>query len=236
MLNRMSPDQPSPQVPTRLQTRGKLSFRRRLRHVPSEDTPGLPYIALSEQPPRLDEIVPEGFAKVEIEVGPGKGAFLSAATGACPETFFLGIEAAPSYAVYSAERMLREGRDNAVLLVDNALIYLQEQVDDGAIHRLHVYFADPWPKRRHKKRRLFTPGVDELLARVLEPGGLLLIATDNAAYAGQICTIMGAAPDFVRDTAIEQELPPGHGFSPTNFEKKYREEQRIIRRYAYRRN
>ena len=66
----------------------------------------------------------------------------------------------------------------------------------------------------------------------------MLAATDNPAYAGQICLVLGAHPGLLRDEAEEERLrnlPPGNGFSPTNFEKKYREQFRIIRQYAYRR-
>ena len=69
--------------------------------------------------------------------------------------------------------------------------------------------------------------------------GLVLIATDNAAYAGQICRVMGASPRFARDAMAEHDLTglgPGHAFTPTHFESKYQREGRVIRRYAFRRN
>lgn len=222
----------------RLHAGGRLSFRRRLRGPPPADVAGLPYIALGDDPPRLERLVPAGCTAVEIEVGPGKGTFLLAAAMARPETFVLGIEAAPSYAVHVAARIASAGLRNAVCLVDNAKLYLRDRVGDGALERLHVYFSDPWPKRRHKKRRFFTPDVAALLHRVLKPGGWCLCSTDNAAYAAQICLLLGACPGLQRDEAEEARLaglPPGSGFSPTSFESKYREEGRRLRRYAFRR-
>lgn len=214
---------------------GKLSFRRRVRQA--EDGDDLVVIG-GEDPPPLERLVPEGYGRVEVEIGPGKGAFLAAASEARPDTFFVGIEAAPAYAAHAAARLRSLERDNALLLVDNGKLYLQDRVPEAAIDRLHVYYSDPWPKRRHRGRRFFTEDVCETLARVLDDGGWLLVATDNAAYAGQICRVLGACADFARDEDEERRLidgPPGHGFSPTSFERKYVEEGRVLRRYAWRR-
>ena len=189
-----------------------------------------------EDPPPLGQLVPEGYSKVELEIGPGKGAFLLATTEMRPDTFLLGVEAAPAYALLAAQRLETSGRKNGLLLVDHGKLYLQDRVPDSSLERLHVYFPDPWPKRRHRKRRFFAAETPTILARVLKPGGWCLVATDNAAYAGQICRVMGSCRLFRRDREEEQRLralPPGHGFSPTNFERKYQEVGRKIRRYAF---
>src|SRR5690606_23423778 len=147
------------------------------------------------------------------------------------------IEASVAYAKFAAQRVRDAGLRNAVLLVDNARLYLQDRVPEGALRAVHVYYPDPWPKRRHRKRRFFAEETPDVLYRCLAPDGYLLVATDNAAYAGQIVALMGAAPGFARDRAEEERLrdaPPGHGFSPTNFERKYLQEGRILRRYAFR--
>ena len=161
-----------------------------------------------------------------------------AATATRPDTFLLGIEAAPAYARYAAERLKKQGQKNGYLLVDNAKLFLEDRVGAVEVDRLHVYFPDPWPKRRHRKRRFFTDEVPAVIQRVLKPGGWLLVCTDNAACAGEIARVLGASPLGVRDPEEEERLlraEPGHGFSPTNFERKYQAEGRIIRRYAFRR-
>ncbi len=120
--------------------------------------------------------------------------------------------------------------------MDHGNLYLRDRVPDARLERVHVYFPDPWPKRRHRKRRFFVAETPAILARVLKSGGWCLVATDNAAYAGQICRVMGSCRLFRRDREEEQRLqalPPGHGFSPTNFERKYQEVGRKIRRYAF---
>jgi tRNA (guanine-N7-)-methyltransferase len=214
---------------------GRLSFRRRVREVADDGT--LPFVMGGEDPPPLPALVRGSPAGIEVEVGPGKGAFLLAAARARPDTFVLGIEASAAYAKFAAERVRDAGLENAVLLVDNARLYLEDRVPQGALRAVHVYYPDPWPKRRHRKRRFFVAETPAVLHRCLAPGGCALIATDNAAYAGQIVALMGASPLFVRDRTEEARLraaPPGHGFSPTNFERKYLQEGRTLRRYAFR--
>ncbi|HEX5054421.1 MAG TPA: tRNA (guanosine(46)-N7)-methyltransferase TrmB [Planctomycetota bacterium] len=227
------------EIPTynpRMHRGGKLSFRGRVQD--GDDDPGDLLVLGGKNPPPLEALVPEGHAHVEVEIGPGKGAFVLAATAARPDTFVLGIEAAPGYASMAATRLRQSGRTNARLLVDNGKLYLHDRVGEAALDAVHVYFPDPWPKRRHKGRRFFTDDVLPVLARVLRGGGHCYAATDNAAYAGQIARVLGSARDFVRDEAEEARvlaLGPGHAFTPTNFERKYLEEGRVIRRYAFRR-
>lgn len=231
------PDATHPPRGTRLSVGGRLSFRGRLRGHRALDPEGLPILQGGEDPPALGEIVPERFDAVEVEIGPGKGAFAVAAAGARPETFLLAIEASPSHAEVAADRLRRAGCRNALVLVDNGRLYLEDRVPDESLARIHVYYPDPWPKRRHRGRRFFQDAVVPVLLRVLRPDGLLLVATDNAAYAGQICRVLGAEPRFARDEALEQELlamPAGTAFTPTNFERKYESEGRVLRRSAWR--
>ncbi len=220
----------------RMHQGGKLSFRGRVQD--HADDPGDFLVLGGKNPPTLDELVPAGHDAIEIEIGPGKGAFVLARTEASPRTFVLGIEAATGYASIAATKLRQSGRTNGRLLVDNGKLYLADRVPEGALAAVHVYFPDPWPKRRHKGRRFFTDDVPLVIAGALRDGGFLYVATDNAAYAGQVARVMGSATDFVRDEDEEQRvraLGAGHAFSPTNFERKYIEEGRTIRRYAFRR-
>lgn len=235
------PDQPrkervrKPHNP-RMHQGGKLSFRSRVQDL--EDDPGDRLVIGGDSPPTLDELVPDGFDDVEIEIGPGKGAFVVAATEAKPNTFLLAIEAAAGYASLAATRLNESGRKNGLLLIDNGKLFLEDRVDDEALAAVHVLFPDPWPKRRHRGRRFFTDDVCAVLWRVIRADGYCLIATDNAGYAGQVARVMGSTPLFERDEREEEilvERGPGHAFTPTNFERKYIEQGRVIRRYAFRR-
>ena len=220
----MTPSDPSEEIlgrSRRMSVGGRLAFRRRVQ--PIEDGGPLPMVDGGDDPPPLRELVPARFRRVEIEVGSGKGAFLCAAAGTSRTTFFLGIEAAQSYASYAAARLRDGGHDNALLLVDNASLFLRDRVVPGSVDRLHVYFPDPWPKRRHRGRRFFTEQCPVVVHRALRLGGLLCVATDNPCYAGQIARVLGAFPGLRRDEDAERELSalgPGHAFSPTNFERK----------------
>lgn len=228
-----SPDAP-PSFNPRMHQGGKLSFRGR-QHDDAED-PGPLLVRGGRNPPPLDALWPRDYPRCELEIGSGKGAFLVAATAVKPDVFLLGIEAAEAYAQVAAAKLHAAGRRNGLLLVDNGKLYLEDRVDPGMLDAVHVYFPDPWPKRRHQGRRFFTPEVPAVLARALRAGGHLYFASDNAAYCGQVVRVMGSAPEFARDEAEErrvQALGPGHAFSPTNFERKYLEAGRTIRRYAF---
>ena len=115
---------------------GKLSFRSRVQDL--DDAPGDRLVLGGEDPPTLDELVPDGFEDVEVEVGPGKGAFLLAATEAKPATFLLGIEAALGYASLAATRLRETGRRNGLFLVDNGKLFLEDCVALGALAAVHV--------------------------------------------------------------------------------------------------
>ena len=223
----------SPSYNPRMHQGGKLSFRGRSTRDGGD--PGDLVCMGGKDPPPLSALVPRGFAHVEVEIGSGKGVFLHAAAQARPDTFLLGIEAAPAYATAAAARLQKDGLKNALLLIDNGKLYLQDRVPEGALDAVHVYFPDPWPKRRHKGRRFFTDDVTATLARVLRDGGMLWFASDNAAYAGQVARVMGNAAEFARDEDAERRAEPGVAFGPTSFEIKYRAEGRVIRSYAFQR-
>jgi tRNA (guanine-N7-)-methyltransferase len=220
---------------SRLHAGGRLSFRRRVR---GPIAAAIPFVDGTENPPPWAELVPAGAARVEVEVGPGKGTFLLAAATARPDVFFLGVEAAPSYARYAADRLARAGATNGLLLCDNARVFLEDRVPPAAVDAFHVYYPDPWPKRRHRRRRFFGPGAAEALARGLKDAGLLFVATDSTAYFGEIVTLLGGCPALARDRALEERLGPGVGgeaFQPTNFERKYADRGRTLNRGAWRR-
>ena len=121
-------------------------------------------------------------ASLEVEIGSGKGLFLRTAAAARPDVDFLGIEIAPRYARFAAAAILRRGLGNAVVVSGDALPVLGEVLPDESAAAVHVYFPDPWWKRRHKKRRVMRESFVGDVARVLEAGARLHFWTDVEDY------------------------------------------------------
>lgn len=157
---------------------------------------------------------------VEVEIGTGKGTFLLARAAARPEVNFLGIEWAKAYSEYSADRLRRAGLKNVRILHADATDWLRRCVPEGCLWRVHIYFPDPWPKRRHHRRRsIQTPFLQEI-RRVLRPGGQLLIVTDHLGYFQHIRMALANIDRFVPIRFPSMSDSRGQ-IVGTNFERKY---------------
>ena len=157
---------------------------------------------------------------VELEIGTGKGTFLLARAAARPELNFLGLEWARAYCHYAADRVRRAGLKNVRLLRADATPFFEACLPDACLWRLHIYFPDPWPKRRHHRRRLIQRSFLEQIHRTLRPGGQLIAVTDHQGYFEHIRRVLLEAPGFApipfpKMTGGEDELVG------TNFERKY---------------
>jgi tRNA (guanine-N7-)-methyltransferase len=119
---------------------------------------------------------------VEIEVGFGKGLFLLNAAMACPDVNFFGVEIMRKYQLFTATRMARRKLTNVRLAAADARQLLREFVPGGSVQAIHVYFPDPWWKKRHHKRRVFTDDFVATCVAALGPGGMFHLATDVAEY------------------------------------------------------
>jgi tRNA (guanine-N7-)-methyltransferase len=170
---------------------------------------------------------------VEVEVGFGKGLFLIQAAQACPQVNFLGIEITRKYQLFTATRLAKRALGNVRLVKADARLFLRDFVAAESCQALHVYFPDPWWKKRHLKRRVFTPEFAMEVERVLRPGGQLHVVTDVEDYFQFITDSVG------RHTRL-REVPPPEPKGPahdldylTNFERKFRKEGRAIYRASY---
>ena len=121
-------------------------------------------------------------APLEIEIGSGKGLFLSRAGAERPDHDFLGIEVAHKYAESVAARAAKGGLNNVRVVCTDAARLLRELVPDSSVAAVHIYFPDPWWKARHKKRRIVNPGVVTDVERILALGGRLHFWTDVEEY------------------------------------------------------
>ncbi len=163
---------------------------------------------------------------VELEIGMGKGTFLTEQAKARPEVNFFGIEWAKWFWRYASDRLRRNGCLNARTVRAEALFFLREHVADASLSVIHVYFPDPWPKKRHHKRRLLQePFMNEAM-RILLPGGRLQIVTDHREYfEEQIEPAVRASALQIIDYSRPGSANEGE-FVGTNFERKYRREGR----------
>jgi tRNA (guanine-N7-)-methyltransferase len=162
---------------------------------------------------------------IEIEIGMGKGTFLTEQAKARPETNFFGIEWARWFWRYASDRLRRNGCTNARTARVEASFFLTEYVKDASISVLHVYFPDPWPKARHHKRRLIQEPFMKQATRVLAPSGRLQIVTDHAEYFEQIDQVVRASVLQIVEYNKPGSAAEGE-FVGTNFERKYRREGR----------
>src|SRR5262249_23081447 len=119
---------------------------------------------------------------LEIEIGFGKGAFLLDQATKHPERNYLGIEIDRGLQLYVATRVAKRALPNVRLVGTDARRYLTDCLKFESATAVHVYFPDPWWKRRHRKRRVFTAELAEQCERILFPEGKLHIATDVEEY------------------------------------------------------
>ncbi|MHC4119079.1 MAG: tRNA (guanosine(46)-N7)-methyltransferase TrmB [Planctomycetota bacterium] len=172
---------------------------------------------------------------IHIEIGSGKGTFLVSQAQARPGDNFLGIEWAGRYYRYAVDRIGRWGLTNVRIIRTDAAVFLADLVPDASVDCFHIYFPDPWHKKRHKKRRLICPANLENLVRCLKTDGQMRIATDHADYFEQIRTVLGGASEQLEEINFVRPAGAQEGeYAGTNFERKYIKDQRPIYTIAVR--
>lgn len=161
-------------------------------------------------------------APLEVEIGSGKGLFLSGAGAQNPAHNFLGIELATKYARYAASRLAHRKLPNARLIHGDAKRIFTEFITDRSLLAVHVYFPDPWWKARHKKRRMMTPAMIEQIERALMPGGTLHFWTDVEEYFQTTLSLLTEHSRLTGPHEV-QEKPADHDLDyRTHFERRMR--------------
>jgi len=135
-------------------------------------------------------------APVELELGAGDGSFLLRHTAQNPEHHFIGVERLLGRLRKIDRKGRRLGLRNLRVLRLEASYVLEWMIPPGSLAAIHVYFPDPWPKRRHWKRRLINHRFTSLAARALQPGGILFVRTDDVSYFEQMVEVGNAQPAF----------------------------------------
>lgn len=165
------------------------------------------------KPLNWDEVFPRP-APIEIDLGCGDGAFLIAMARANPEHNFLGIERLLGRVSKVCRKVAGEDLKNARVLRLEVAQAVSNLLPAHSIAAFHLLFPDPWPKRRHHRRRAFTTEFLSRICRALIADGLFHIATDHADYFHQIERVIAAADTFI-------VLAGQHDFPLTTFEQKF---------------
>ena len=155
-----------------------------------------------------------------LEIGFGMGDALAAMAQAHPEQDYLGIEVHRPGVGSLLRQIEQRGLSNVRVMCADAVQILEQHITDRSLDAVHVFFPDPWPKRRHHKRRLVQQQFVTLIAQILKPHGVFHFATDWQDYAEQALDVMSNAPGFM-NAAGSGNFSPRPEYRPlTKFERR----------------
>ena len=159
-------------------------------------------------------------ARRVAEIGFGNGDNLLALAESRPAVDFLGIEVHRPGVGRLLLRLQERALSNVRLLCRDAVEVLERDLDRPCLDEILILFPDPWPKKRHHKRRLIQPALVALLADRLKDGGALHLATDWEPYAAQMLETLSAEPRLRNVAAEGGFVPRSSDRSPTRFERR----------------
>lgn len=178
-----------------------------------------PQFLLPYRPAPLDYAAAFGrSAPVVLEIGFGMGGATAQIAAARPDTDFIGVEVHEPGVGALLKRIGEEGLTNLRLVQHDAVEVLRDMIPPGSLAGVHVFFPDPWHKKKHHKRRLLQPAFVATLVEHIAPGGYLHCATDWQDYAVQMLEVLAAEPQL-RNTA--EGYAPRPDYRPlTKFEQR----------------
>jgi len=173
-------------------------------------------------------------APLEVEIGSGKGLFLRTAAATHPDIDFLGIEIAQKYARFCAAQLLKRNLPNAKVVLGDALRVFAEVLPDRTLQAVHIYFPDPWWKKRHKKRRVIRPSLLRDAERTLQRGGTLHFWTDVEEYFRETLEMLAAETTLLGPFDVPVQ-PAAHDLDyRTHFERRMRLHNQPVYRAEFR--
>ena len=179
----------------------------------------LPKITFDTESDFLSQFA-EGTKDIWLEIGFGGGEHLCRQAVLHPDTGFIGCEPFINGVARVVSVVNDEGLENIRLWPDDAR-FIFPAIPDAALARVFILFPDPWPKKRHVKRRLITPDTLDELARMMRPGARLVVASDHMEYVRWALSQLCAHPAFewLAESAPDWQNPPT-GWGGTRYEEK----------------
>lgn len=172
-------------------------------------------------------------APVEVEIGSGKGLFLTKAAQCFPERWFVGVELARSYATYIASRLAKAQVANAMIFQGDGVKFADEHLADSSVDAFHVYFPDPWWKKKHRKRRVLNERLVKAIERKLKPQGRLHFWTDVQEYFETTLELIAAETRLQGPLSVPEAQPEHDLDYRTHFERRKRLDGLPIYRSEY---
>lgn len=176
---------------------------------------------------KWSETVFQNSGKLFLEIGMGKGAFITTLASRNPQNNYIGLEIKEERALSAAKKAEKLGLNNIRFICCN-FQYLTEIFTDGEIDRLYINFPDPWPKKRHLKRRMMYVDFLNIYQKLLSKGGTLQLKTDHLEfYQFALESLRSQNWSIVQNITGLQQLKPDENsaecFVETEFERKWRE-------------
>jgi tRNA (guanine-N7-)-methyltransferase len=172
-----------------------------------------------EQSLNLDLVFGRAAERV-LEIGFGDGEALLTTAAHHPEVDFVGVEVHEPGIGHLLVMLEKAGLANVRIIQRDIVDVLTHMITSPTFDVVNIFFPDPWPKKRHHKRRLIQLPFTAMLARTMKPGALLHVATDWADYAEQIDSVLAGAPEFRRCGPDELAGVALAARGPTKFERR----------------
>ncbi|MCW8924907.1 MAG: tRNA (guanosine(46)-N7)-methyltransferase TrmB [Xanthomonadales bacterium] len=174
-------------------------------------------------------------AELVLDIGFGNGESTWQMAQAEPDINFVGIEVHPPGVGQLLMALDKYAIENVRVVRDDVVDFLRQRVAPGSIKGVRIYFPDPWPKKRHHKRRIIQPDFVAELARCMASGGLLHLATDWQNYAEHMLEVMAGSPDFVNLSGNADYVERPRWRPHTKYEKRGERLGHVVRDMLYRR-
>ncbi|MFW5717829.1 MAG: tRNA (guanosine(46)-N7)-methyltransferase TrmB [Spirochaetota bacterium] len=180
----------------------------------------------SETPVDPRSLFPDPDLPVILEIGFGMGAATAELAASMPGVNFLGVEVYKPGVGKLLSLIEQGGLENVRIVHDDAILVLEQMIRQGSLDGIHLFFPDPWPKKRHHKRRIVRPALARAMASRLRPGGYLYMVTDWEEYARVALDVLEETPGL--ENPYDGFAPPREWRPQTAFEAKGRRADRPI--------